>query len=183
MIVNTSTLACILVTLALSYCQSQRETLEETPGEKCVRDQCGGNAVNVKCIASCYGVPSPNETMVNQTNSCYVDCIAKRLTTDEYTLCVDYCVKNFYKPSTYIEPDMNSILSSKQKNNDDSNSSNQQSNEKNKSVNKNATLDNYKQNKQPKSQEILSDSNAALCRSNFTLALLGLAILFQSLIA
>ncbi|PVU97336.1 hypothetical protein BB559_002071 [Furculomyces boomerangus] len=40
----------------------------------CVVNQCKSDFTNVGCIAACYGVPNPNEDMIQDTAKCYAAC-------------------------------------------------------------------------------------------------------------
>ncbi|KAK9727426.1 hypothetical protein K7432_001865 [Basidiobolus ranarum] len=75
--------------------------------EQCVQSRKCGNDVN--CIATCFNVPGPNDTQVQDTISCVRQCN----TTDnnQWAQCRDKCINDHYQaqPSSIIKPSTTTV--------------------------------------------------------------------------
>ncbi|OMH83935.1 hypothetical protein AX774_g2556 [Zancudomyces culisetae] len=70
-----------------------------TSQQQCVVSKCGGSYADVNCVASCFGVPSPDDPMVDQTNKCYASCVDKKLEGTEAEVCITNCITQYYNPA------------------------------------------------------------------------------------
>ncbi|OMJ19883.1 hypothetical protein AYI69_g6441 [Smittium culicis] len=84
----------------------------KTPQQQCVASKCNNDNGNVNCVASCYGVPSPDSSAITQTNKCYEDCIRASDDASTRAACNAGCISKFYNPNEKNAPTPNSPPSS-----------------------------------------------------------------------
>ncbi|PVU96908.1 hypothetical protein BB560_005783, partial [Smittium megazygosporum] len=70
-----------------------------TEQQQCVVSKCNNDYANVGCVAECFGVPNPNESMINKTADCYKTCQDKNLAGTDMENCIDTCISAYYNPS------------------------------------------------------------------------------------
>ncbi|OMJ08513.1 hypothetical protein AYI70_g9769 [Smittium culicis] len=80
----------------------------QTPQQQCVASKCNNDNGNVNCVASCYGVPSPDSSAITQTNKCYEDCIRASDDASTRAACNATCISKFYNPNEKNAPTPNS---------------------------------------------------------------------------
>ncbi|OMJ21719.1 hypothetical protein AYI69_g5705 [Smittium culicis] len=72
---------------------------DTSSSENCAKKYCPADRYDVNCIARCYGVPSPSEDMIKNTQRCYTECRKLGANNPFIQGCLIKCNETEYNPS------------------------------------------------------------------------------------